>query len=309
MLPRFAIQCGRVGRVCLGVAARRQSAARSPFLPLAALFRAAATLTWLSTTLPGHAQETARQLDYQGPVLMPEWTNAPAFKKDVFTFVRIKYSVDGKYGFGGTEERWKIDAPDSDLNFSYRLQQMTSMKVDPNGRVLTLTDTNLFNYPFIYIVEPGRLTFIDEEVPILRRYLLNGGFLMCDDFWGDREWKNFAQELKRVFPDREPQELPLDHPIFSCVFPLKEKPQVPGIDWFRLRGLTYEARRNDTGTQTVHYRAIFDDKGRIMVMLCHNTDLGDGWEREGENEEYFKQFSEKLAYPMGINIVYWAMTH
>ena len=183
------------------------------------------------------------------------------------------------------------------------------MKVDPNGRVLTLTDTNLFNYPFIYIVEPGRLTFKDEEVPILRRYLLNGGFLMCDDFWGDREWKNFAQELKRVFPDREPQELPIDHPIFSCVFPLKEKPQVPGIMWFTRRHLNYEARSNDPGTETVHYRAIFDDKGRIMVILCHNTDLGDGWEREGENEEYFKQFSEKLAYPMGINIVYWAMTH
>jgi hypothetical protein len=309
MLPRFAIQCRRVGRVCLGVAARRQSAALSPLLALAALFRVAATLTWLSTALPGHAQETARQLDYQGPVTMPEWTNAPAFKKDVFTFVRIKYSVDGKYGFGGTEERWKIDAPDSDLNFSYRLQQMTSMKVDPNGRVLMLTDTNLFNYPFIYIVEPGRLTFTDEEAPTLRRYLLNGGFLMCDDFWGDQEWKNFAQELKRVFPDREPQELPVDHPIFSCVFPLKEKPQVPGIIWFTRYHLTYEARRSDTGTQTPHYRAIFDDKGRIMVICCHNTDLGDGWEREGENEEYFKQFSERLAYPMGINIVYWAMTH
>lgn len=242
---------------------------------------------------------------------MPEWTNPPAFKRDVFTFVRVKYSVGGKYGFGHSdpELRWTIDAPDSDLNFSFRLQQMTSMKVDPDGRFLEITNKDLFNYPFIYIVEPGRLTFTDEEVPILRRYLLNGGFLMCDDFWGDREWSNFHQEIKRVFPDREPQDLELDHPIFHCVFDLKEKPQVPGIDWFRLYRLHYERRRGDTGTETVHYRAIFDDKGRIMVMICHNTDLGDGWEREGENEEYFKQFSEKLAYPMGINIVYWAMTH
>ena len=267
-------------------------------------------IVWLSTLLSSSAQESARDMQYQGPVAMPEWTNAPAFKKDVFTFVRIKYSVDGKYGFGGTEERWRIDAPDSDLNFSYRLQQMTSIKVDPNGRFLEITNKDLFNYPFIYIVEPGRLTFTDQEVPILRRYLLNGGFLMCDDFWGDREWNNFAQELKRVFPDRELQELPLEHPIFSCVFPLKEKPQVPGIPWFVKYGMTYESeRKHGPGVTPAHYRAIFDDKGRIMVICCHNTDLGDGWEREGENEAYFKQFSERLAYPMGINIVYWAMTH
>lgn len=317
MLHRFAIQLYRVGRVCNPSPDRVATMTGCKPVPRSArslagniLSLCVGALVWFAIFLSVKAQETARQLDYQGPVSMPEWTNAPAFKKDVFTFVRIKYSVDGTYGFGRNPKfRWTIDAPDSDLNFSYRLQQMTSMKVDPDGRVLTLTDTNLFNYPFIYIVEPGRLTFTDEEVPILRRYLLNGGFLMCDDFWGDEAWSNFAKELKKVFPDREPQELPVEHPIFSCVFPLKEKPQVPGIDWFRIYGMHYEKRRGETNPETPHYRAIFDDKGRIMVICCHNTDLGDGWEREGENEAYFKQFSERLAYPMGINIVYWAMTH
>jgi len=248
---------------------------------------------------------------YVEPNVVP-WTNPPAFKKDVFTFVRIQYSVDGTHGFGHSppDERWRIDAPDSDLNFSYRLQQMTSLKVDPDGKFLKITDKELFDYPFIYIVEPGRLTFTTEEVPILRRYLLNGGFLMCDDFWGDREWDNFYKEIKRVFPEYEPQELPLEHPIFSAVFPLSEKPQVPGFPWlkyFLSRGTTYEFR--ETGSETVHYRAIFDDRNRMMVILCHNTDLGDGWEREGEREEYFQAFSEKKAYPMGINIVVYAMTH
>ena len=253
----------------------------------------------------------AREIDIQGGVA-PTWTNQPGFEKDVFTFARVKYSVDGEYGFGHTspDKRWLIDAPDSDLNFSYRLQQVTAMKVNPDGRFVELTDKELFDYPFIYIVEPGRLTFTDSEVDILRRYLLNGGFLMCDDFWGDREWKNFAKELKKVFPDREPVDLSLDHPIFHCVFDLKEKPQVPGVDagiaaQYR-DGQVYYRRFDE---REVHYRAILDDKGRIMVLCCHNTDLGDGWEREGENQYYFNQFSEKWAYPMGINIIFYAMTH
>src|SRR5215470_17336185 len=124
-----------------------------------------------------------------------------------------------------------IDFPEADLNFSYRLQQLTSLKVDPNTHTLELTDKELFDYPFIYIVEPGRLTFTDEEIPILQRYLLNGGFLMFDDFWGDREWFAIEEEMAKVFPDRHWQELDISHNIFHCVFDLKEKPQVPGIEW------------------------------------------------------------------------------
>ena len=250
---------------------------------------------------------TAREAESHS-VGTPNWTNDNHFEKDVFTFVRIKYSVNGKYGFGHTRERYLIDFPDSDLNFSYRLQQITSMKVNPDGKVLELTDKELFDYPFIYIVEPGRLTFTEQEIPILRQYLLNGGFLMVDDFWGEQEWANFHQELRLVFPDREPIDLPLEHPIFHCVFDLKEKPQVPGLPHVldpRWDGRTWE--REDA--KEVHYRAILDDKGRIMVIICQNTDLGDGWEMEGESEIYFREFSEKKAYPMGINIVFYAMTH
>ena len=237
----------------------------------------------------------------------PEWKNDPEFKKDVFTFVRIHYNRSSRSW--RSAGRWMTDFPDSDLNFSYRLQQMTSMKVDPDGRVLELTDKDLFNYPFIYIVEPGGLTFLDEEVPILRRYLMSGGFLMVDDFWGEAEWDNFYREIKRVFPEREPVELQLDHPLYHCVFDIKSKGQVPNIDLGTASqyngGVTWE--REDA--QEVHHRAIFDDKGRMMVIATHNTDNGDGWEREGENEYYFKEFSEKIAYPLGINIVFYAMTH
>jgi hypothetical protein len=250
---------------------------------------------------------TAREAE-SNSVETPNWTVEKGFQKDVFTFVRIKYSSRGGYGRWGGWERWAIDFPDSDLNLSYRLQQLTSLKVDPDTRVIEITDKELFDYPWIYIVEPGRLQFTDEEVPILRQYLLNGGFLMVDDFWGELEWANFYQEIKRVFPDREPTELSLDHPIYHCVFDIRSKGQVPNIhlgNQSQYTGITWE--RPDA--KEVHHRAIFDDKGRMMVIACHNTDNGDGWEREGESPYYFHNFSEKIAYPLGINIIFYAMTH
>jgi hypothetical protein len=257
----------------------------------------------------GSTTRTAREAD-QHSNETPMWTNAPAFKKDVFTFCRIRYSSwGGGRGWGGG--RWATDFPDADLNLSWRLQQMTSLKVDPDGRVLEITDPELFNFPWIYMVEPGALRFTDEEVPILRKYLLNGGFMMVDDFWGEDEWENFHREIKRVFPEREPVELEMDHPVFHSVFDIKLKknelqcPSIGHVERAMRGGGTWE--REDA--RDVHFKGIFDDKGRMMVFIAHNTDNGDGWEREGEHEYYFKEFSEKRAYPLGINVVFYAMTH
>jgi hypothetical protein len=303
---------GVLGLRCAAMAA--PATARKPYVIGALLLAGvlAAGLALAQRSARTDDPKTAREDLAKSGEEFPVWKVDEHFPNDVFTFVRIKYSVEGKHGYGHDPlERWHIDAPYSDLNFSFRLQQVTSLKVNPDGKYIELTDKELFDYPFIYIVEPGRLTFTDVEVDILRRYLLNGGFLMFDDFWGDREWAGFVYEIKRVFPGREIIDLPLDHPIFHCVFDLKEKPQVPGVDWgieSQYTGVTWETNHGP-GAQEVHYRAILDDKGRIMVMICHNTDLGDGWEREGESEYYFREFSEKKAYPMGINIVFYAMTH
>jgi hypothetical protein len=243
--------------------------------------------------------EPGQRIDRRG---IPDWENDVQFKHDIFTFVRVRYSSWGQ------RNKWATDYPDSDLNFSFRLQQLTSLKVHPDGKVLSLTDKELFDYPFIYMVEPGDLTLSEEEIKMLRRYLLNGGFMMVDDFWGEREWENFEREILRVFPDRKIIDLPKEHEIFNCVYKLNDKPQVPSIGWAmrgRDLGITWE--RPDA--QEPHYRAILDDQQQIIVMICHNTDLGDGWEREGEDEWYFREFSEKKAYPLGINIVTYAMTH
>ncbi len=241
---------------------------------------------------------------------VPDWEVEPHLPDDLFTFVRVRYSSGGYRRRGN----WRVDYPDSDLNFSYRLQELTSLEVDPDGLILDLTDPRLFDYPFIYMIEPGSIWLSDEERVALRRYLENGGFLMVDDFWGDREWEGFIHEFDQVFPNRdvagELVELTIDHPIFHCVFDLQELPQVPSLgDAVRGReqGITWEWDKR--GARDVAYRALFDAEGRMMCIICFNTDLGDGWEREGENEWYFREFSEKKSYPMGVNIVFWALTH
>jgi hypothetical protein len=244
----------------------------------------------------------------------PNWTNAVGFEQDVFTFVRIRFdrASTGSRRAG----HWYTDFPDSDLNLSFRLQQMTSLKVDPNGRVLNLTDPELFNYPFIYMVEPGRLLLKDEEVPILRRFLLSGGVLMADDFWGEVQWEGFHRQIKRVLPEPEREFVDLDmtNEIFHCVFDLRgplNSLQTPNIGQgirSQYDGITWEFHDGEE-CRDMHVRAIYDDRGRIMVIATHNCDNGDGWEREGEDDYFFHEFSEKRAFPLGINIIFYLMTH
>ncbi len=253
---------------------------------------------------------TAREIP-TGSTGTPEWMNPKSFEKDTFTFTRIRYtSGGGGYGRRSRGGGWDTDLPDSDLNLSYRLQQMTAVKVDPDGRIVNITDPDLHEFPWTYIAEPGAMSLSEQEVTGLRKYLLNGGFLMLDDFWGESAWRNVEQEFKKVFPEYRFVELTLDHPLYSCVFSIKVKGQVPNIRTgheSQYTGVTWE--NHDGDTQTVHHRAIFDEKGRLLVLATHNTDNGDGWEREGESAYYFANFSEKIAYPLGINIIFYVMTH
>jgi hypothetical protein len=237
---------------------------------------------------------------------VPQWQLDPNHARDCFTFARIRYRSAG----GERSSRaWWTDYRDADLNLSWRLHQLTSIRVDPDGKVIELTDKELFGHPFVFMSGVPGIVLSDAEVQALRRYLLAGGFLMVDDFWGEAAWEHFYREvIKRAFPDREPVELPLEHPIFRCVFALKEKPQIPNVyhaTRYRETGITWEVPDG----QTPHYRGIADDRGRLMMLVCHNTDLGDGWEEEATDPYYFAEFSERKAYPLGINIIFYAMTH
>lgn len=258
--------------------------------------------------------KTAREAPWRSAPI-PEWTNNFGFEKDTFTFARVRYtrlSRGGEVWWKGGY--WYSDYPDSDLNLCYRLQQITSLKVDPNGRVIDLTDKELFDYPWIYMVEPGLMHLEDDEIAILRKYLLNGGFLMADDFWGEPQWANFEREMRRVFPEKKFTELETTHPIFNQIFDLrraKANLQVPNVQIGRRsqqNNITWEYHDGEE-CRELHFRVLLDEKKRIIVMACHNTDYGDGWEREGEDEYFFHRFSEQIAYPMAINIIFYSMTH
>jgi len=250
----------------------------------------------------GRRRSALDQLD-RGNV--PQWELSADYKATCFTFARVKYrSMRDSSSYA-----WWTDYPDADLNLSWRLHQLTTMQVEPNGKVIEITDPALFDHPFLMMSGVPAIIMDEDEAAILRRHLLAGGFLMVDDFWGEAHWDHFYEEaVKKIFPDREPQELPLSHPIFNCVFTLKEKPQIPNVGFAvrnRGTGITWEVEDG----QTPHYRGILDDKGRVVMLICHNTDLGDGWEEEATDPYYFTEFSEKKAYPLGINIVVYTMTH
>jgi hypothetical protein len=251
----------------------------------------------------------------------PNWTNAPGFEEDVFTFTRVIFHSDPGSRWNRGRLRWLgwwVDYPDADLNLSYRLQQLTSIKTDPDARVLKFTDPALFHYPLVYIEHAGYMRLSEEEAGALRNYLLNGGAMLVNDFWGAEEWNGFAAEMGKVLPGRVWTELTTDHPVFNCVYDLRgpmNRLQVPTIQfWNRDRDpddphAPLQTIFRGEGSEEMHVRALLDDRQRIMILAIHNSDVSDGWEREGENETYFNQFSEKIAYPLGINIVFYLMTH
>jgi hypothetical protein len=237
----------------------------------------------------------------------------PAFKEDVFTFARLRFNPEMGYRFGGGRQ-WEDDAPEADLNVIFRLYETTSLKVRPAGQyginAIDITTNDLANYPFVYMAAAGRLLLSDEESDCLRRYMLNGGFIMADDFWGDDQWEHFHEQLKQIFPNREPVELTLDHPIFRTVFKFKQLPQIPSVGAYMQYHVSYdpgwpfEQKGHDP-----RYYGVFDDKNRMMMLVCFNNHFGDGWEHEGDDQTYFDKFSEPMGYPMLINILVYAMSH
>ncbi len=251
----------------------------------------------------------------------PEWTNPPDFRGDVFTFARVMFDSNPRPGTGGRLGRrlgWWVDYPDADLNLSYRLQQLTSIRTDPDARVLRLTDPDAFRFPLLYMEHAGYMALTDEEVTLLRKYLTGGGVLLVNDFWGEQEWEGFADEIQRVLPDRHWIDLGLDHPVFHCIYNLEgpmNKLQIPTLQFWNQDhdpndpNSPLQRIYRGEGSEDMHVRALLDNQQRIVILAIHNSDVSDGWEREGENKRYFDEFSEKIAYPLGINIIVYLMTH
>ena len=226
-----------------------------------------------------------------------------------FVFCRIAFN-QAPYGDGGG---WSVDYPRADLNLPFRTGQLTTVPIsrdrrgEPNHVVITLTDPKLFQCPFIMMTEPGGLLLDAEEAARLREYLDKGGFLWADDFWGEYAWQVWEHEIRKALPASNFPivDLTLDHPLFHMLYVVPYVPQIPSINsWFSLGFGTSE--RFDS--QTPHVRAINNEDGHVMVLITHNTDFGDAFEREGEDRRYFDRFATE-GYSFGINVILYAMTH
>jgi hypothetical protein len=227
-----------------------------------------------------------------------------------FNFCRIIFSQSND-GDGGN---WSVDYPRADVNLSIRLSELTRTRIsrdssgEPNHVLLRLTDDLMFQCPFIMMTEVGSTYLSPTEVDRLREYLLKGGFLWADDFWGSYAWDIWAREIGKVLPPSEFPivDVPLTHPIFHQQFEVKRVIQIPSIGaWRGLGGGTSE-RGADSAEP--HARAIYDKNGHMMVFITHNTDFGDAFEQEAADPEYFYTFSVE-GYEMGINILLYALTH
>ena len=227
-----------------------------------------------------------------------------------FQFCRMMYRQVRSHqrGLG-----WGTDYPDAEINFSIRLAELTKTRVsrssdeEPNHFVVQPMDEGLYQCPFIIMSDPGSAGFNDAEAEALRSYLLKGGFLWVDDFWGPWAWEDWSREIAKVLPPTEYpiRDLPMDHPIFKTMFTVTRIPQVPSWQFWSESGETSEM---GSYSATPHMAAITDARGRIMVLMTHNTDISDSWEREGQNPEYFLSFSPE-GYAVGLNVALYALTH
>jgi Domain of unknown function (DUF4159) len=208
---------------------------------------------------------------------------------------------------------WSVDYPRADINLSVRLGELTRTNVsfadgEPIPLIIRFTDDALFDCPFVMMTEVGSAFLDNDEAARLREYLLKGGFLWADDFWGTEAWQWWVGQISRVLPpnDYPIVDLPSNHPLFSAQFVIKKVPQIASINfWAGSGGNTSELGADSA---EAHARAILDKHGNIMVLMTHNTDLGDSFEREADDPQYFYQMSVP-GYAFGINALLYGLTH
>jgi Domain of unknown function (DUF4159) len=238
---------------------------------------------------------------------------APAQLPDAnFAVCRLMYTSVRREPAGGG---WRTDYPYGEINLSIRFSELTRTRVSwigerqPNHYVVRLTDDALFQCPFTIASDVGTIGLGSEEASRLRTYLLKGGFLWVDDFWGTLAWEQWSHEIAKAFPPEEYpiEDVPVSDPIFQSQFIVSKVPQITNIGFWRRSGGRETSERGDDSREP-HFRAVRDTHGRIMIVMTHNTDVVDSWEREGEDPGFFYQFSPN-GYALGINVLLHAMTH
>jgi len=244
------------------------------------------------------APQAPRPRDFLGEEPELALPDAPSEHHE-FTFARAAYSGRGRnWGWAS----WATDYPKADRQFLIGVKRLTRIDAYGGEHPVRLDDPELLRYPFLYAVEVGRMALGEEEVLGLRRYLSAGGFLLVDDFWGSWEWAVFEEQIRRVLPGRPIVDLPLEHPVFHTVYDIKELLQVPNVRNGMMGGPYWERDGFEP-----FCRGIFDEQGRLLVMISWNTDLGDAW--EWAENPYYPLDRSTFAYQLGINAIVFAMTH
>jgi hypothetical protein len=254
-------------------------------------------------------QKPFRQLpgvEYFSFELTPDW-QVPG----EWAFARLMFPPGPNDGYAGRFDGdfrqglslWTQDYPRADRHFSQAVRRLTRIQVRSVEQTVMLEDGDeAYNWPWIYAVQVGEWGFTEQEAKKMREYLLRGGFFMADDFHGDYEWEMFLKRIRWVFPDRPIVDIPDGDAIFHTVFELNDRFQIPGAAHL------YEGCKNcREGGRGAHWRGIYDDKGRIMVAISYNSDVGDAWEY-ADDPNYPEKFSG-LAIRVGVNDVIYAMTH
>jgi hypothetical protein len=234
-----------------------------------------------------------------------EWTFARLMYPT--TEVRVDWQSEYKRGYDWREgnTNWTIDYPRSDRHLAAAIRRLTRIQARSVEQPINLDeDDDVFNYPWLYAVEVGHWQLTDSQIVKFREFLLRGGFFMCDDFHAINEWDIFIYTMNKVFPDRQIVDIPDKEAIFHTVFDLDDRYQVPGMQYVT----SHKVYEKDILTGSpAHWRGIYDDKGRLMVVICHNMDLGDSWEN-ADDPEYPQTFSA-LGIRIGVNYLVYSMTH
>ena len=254
-------------------------------------------LTSLVTALSAWQRRPRGFFEEDEPLVLPSDAN----EKTEYAFARIRYPSVRASGLWAMRGSWTVDYPKADRQFVQGVRRLTRIHTRSVEQVVDLVSDDIFNYPWTYVVEAGHWDLPDSQARKLREFLDRGGFLMTDDFHGTYEWEIFTASLNRVIGNRPITDIDNNDPIFHVLYDLQERFQVPGIVMFST-GQTWEY----DGVEP-KWRCVRDDKGRIIVAICHNMDLGDAWEW-ADHPQYPEKYAS-LAYRIGINYIIYAMTH
>lgn len=239
----------------------------------------------------------------QEPMLIGRYDDSmyidqPREDTNQFVFARLIYNgrIPGYY------KNWYTDYPKSDRTLIMGIKRLTNLNVSDHERAVAITDPDLFKYPFLYTSEPEQMVLTDKDAAIMREYLDRGGFWMLDDFWGTFEWSAMEKQLKKVLPTAEIKDIPRDHAIFHLFYDINKIIQIPSLAYVFNGGITWEQ-----DGFTAECKGVWDDNGRLMMMINHNTDLGDAYEW-ADDPKYPNAFSD-YAYRLAINAILYAHTH